>query len=250
MQSKLMTHMIAGYPDRETSLAVARAFIEGGSSFLEIQFPFSDGTADGPFIQEACDKALKAGFSVNMGFKLVSEIAALSDVPVFIMTYANIIFAAGVKDFLSRCKESGASGIIIPDLPPDSDEKLYAEGKALGLHVVPVIAPSITDTRLKEVFNQCGEYIYASLRKGITGQYTEIGEENLEFLKKAAGLGAKVLAGFGISTAEQVATLAPHVHASIIGTAFIKEIKKCIDNGKKDDIYIILYNKIKALLKA
>ena len=105
------------YPDRETSRGVARGLLDGGCAYLEIQFPFSDPTADGPDIQAACTAALAAGFTIAEGFRLVSEIHRDAGVPIFLMSYANLLFTHGMEKFLRKCRESGAAGVIFPIFP-------------------------------------------------------------------------------------------------------------------------------------
>lgn len=219
-----MAHMVAFYPDRESSVEVARALFEVGCSYLEVQFPFSDPTADGAYIQKACTMALEKGFKVHLGFSLISRIRKFSDTPIFIMGYANTVFFHGVEKFLKKCISSGVQGLIIPDLPPGYDEGIFTLGEKAGLKIIPVIAPSIKSERLDEVMSRGPEYVYAVLRKGITGAYTEIGESNISFLKKVGAYGVKILAGFGISDKKQIRSLSSYVHASVVGTAFIKEI--------------------------
>jgi tryptophan synthase alpha subunit len=94
--ARIMAHLVAGYPDRAGALAAALGLAEGGASLLEVQFPFSDPTADGPLIQEACDAALTGGFRVAAGFELVRRIRAETGLPVFIMSYAGLVVARGV----------------------------------------------------------------------------------------------------------------------------------------------------------
>ena len=236
MQAKIMSHMVSFYPDRESSIDVAKALIEGGSSYLEVQFPFSDPAADGKYIQEACSKALQEGFKVALGFELVKKLRSISDIPIFVMGYANTVFFHGVNNFIEECVKAGVHGLIIPDLPPDYDENLFSLGNKAGVHVVPVIAPTVLDTRLEMILSVKPVFVYAVLRKGITGDYTAIGEDNLGFLKKIGRYGVKILAGFGISTREQVEALSPYVHASIIGTAFIKAIKENLSKSPYESV--------------
>jgi len=244
MPNRIMAHMVAFYPDGESSIKVAGALIDGGCSYLEIQFPFSDPTADGTYIQKACSRALQEGFKVNLGFRLISKIRKLTDIPIFIMGYANTVCFHGVKKFLDECACSGAQGVIIPDLPFDYDEGIFSMGEKAGLNVIPVIAPSIQDERLRMILSRGPEYVYAVLRKGITGSYTTIGDENIRFLKKVGAYRVKILSGFGISTKKQVNVLSAYVHASVVGTAFIKEI---MQNSVKSP-YKIIIEKMHALL--
>jgi tryptophan synthase alpha chain len=232
MTYRIMAHLVAFYPNREASIEVARALVAGGCSYLELQFPFSDPLADGPVIQQACGRALEAGFRTEEGFRLLGQIREIAEVPIFLMSYVNLVFSCGMGEFLRRAKDAGASGLIVPDLPMDSDEGLYDLGHALGLSVVPVVPPGIRSDRIKLVDEKRPDFLYVALRKGITGRSTEIGEENLTFLETVRRPGRKLLAGFGLSRREQVARLAPHVHAAVVGSAFIREISRGEDLGK------------------
>jgi len=224
--------MVAFYPDREGSLQTARALADGGARYLEVQFPFSDPTADGPLIQEACRRALRQGFKARLGFELVGEIVKACRLPVFVMAYANAAYFNGVGRFVEAAAESGAVGVIVPDLPPDFDEGLFEEAGRAGVQAVPVVAPSTPDERLKAALPSGGGFVYAALRAGITGAYTEIGEDNIAFLKRAARRGGKILAGFGISDAKQVDALAPYVHACVVGSAFVRVVSETISRER------------------
>jgi tryptophan synthase alpha chain len=224
MPERIMAHLVAGYPDLEGSLAAALGLAEGGASYLEVQFPFSDPTADGPLIQQACDAALARGFRVEEGLALLRRIRETTGKPVFLMSYAGLVVARGVPAFLQRAREAGAAGLIVPDLPVDADEGLYACGRALGLAVVPVAAPGARPRRLELMARTGAEYLYAALRRGITGEPTAIGEENLAFLDRVAGLGMRVLAGFGVRRRDQVLALAPRVHAVVVGSLFVEAV--------------------------
>jgi tryptophan synthase alpha chain len=225
-----MAHLVAFYPDRAGSLQAARGLADGGCSWLEVQFPFSDPTADGPDIQAACARALESGFTVETGFQLLAEICTAVEVPVFVMSYANLLFTRGVGRFLEDCRTAGAHGVIVPDLPPDYDEGLYDRARALGLAAVPVLSPSISAARLSRAAALDTEFIYATLRAGTTGSRTNVDEATLGFLRSLATLRgarpAKIVGGFGIASREQVRALEPHVHGVIVGSALVREIAK------------------------
>jgi tryptophan synthase alpha chain len=227
---RIMAHMVAFNPDREGCLAVARGLLEGGCAYLEIQFPFSDPTADGPDIQAACVKALEAGFTVDEGFRLVSQVGSFATVPVFVMSYANLVFTRGVKKFVAECKASGAAGIIVPDLPVDYDEGLLAAADAAGLANVPVVSPSTNDARLARIMARGPTFLYATLRLGTTGSIDGADVQGLAFLDRARSLpgaeGIKILGGFGVSTFDHVRKVQPLVHAVVVGSALVREIAK------------------------
>ncbi len=221
---RLMAHIVAGCPDIAGSASAALALAEEGAAYLEVQFPFSDPSADGPVIQTACVRSLEGGFTVAQGFSLVKELSAAAKAPVFIMSYASPVVARGVDAFCAAAKDAGAYGLIIPDLVPEEDEGLYAAGAARGLSVVPLVAPGMRKERFDRIVSMKTEFIYAALRRGITGSQTEIGAENIEMLERAKSGGAKVMGGFGVRGREQVAALSRHVHAAIVGTAFTEAV--------------------------
>lgn len=235
---RIMAHLVAGHPDPASSLAVARALADGGSAYLEVQFPFSDPSADGPDIQAACASALAAGFSVSAGFELVAQITRLSSSPVFLMSYANLVFTRGVARFLAECRECGVEGVIVPDLPFDCDEGLFEIGRAEGLAVVPVVSPGMPGERLQRLLSLDLPFLYATLRKGITGAFTQLSADNLSFLgtlaasagsRENADGGPRLFAGFGVSSREQVEALSPFVDAVVVGSAFVREIRTGVD---------------------
>ena len=236
-----MTHMVAFYPDKEKSFQVARALIDGGASYLEMQFPFSDPAADGPVIQAACGRALEAGFSLAEGFDLAERIIAYSKVPVFIMTYANPVIAMGMEAFISRAREAGVAGLIVPDLVPGADEGLYAAGRAAGIPVVPVLVPTISGERFDEIAALKEQYLYVALRSGITGKETRITPEVITFLDACARTGMLSFGGFGIRSIEQIAELQPHVHAPVVGSALVEVITQHTSDNA-DSIYTAVRN--------
>ncbi len=226
---KLMAHMIAGYPDYAESLAIARALVRGGADYLEIQFPFSDPSADGPVIERASHVALANGFRSADGFRLISTITKETKVPVFIMTYASLVFTGGVENFVRTAAEAGVSGLVIPDLPPDYDEGLYKAGKEAGVVVTPVLSPAMTKERLAFI-NQCKpEYVYTALRVGVTGKATDLDAATLAYLDEVSAIGAKIIAGFGVRSREQMRMLSGRAYASAVGSYFIEEMKKSSD---------------------
>ena len=232
IEPRIMAHLVASFPNWEASLEVGKGLVDGGAAFLEVQFPFSDPTADGPHIQVACDRALAAGFTVERGFELVQALRAYTGMPIAVMSYANPIFQNGVVNFVHRCRDAGADAIIAPDLPPDYDEGLYAAGVAARVEVIPVVVPSTVPERLRMILQRAQtdraqtDWVYAALRKGITGSYTEIGADNLVFLQAIRELGGSPLAGFGIRERSQVDALAPHVAYVVVGTWFVQLIRE------------------------
>lgn len=231
---KLMAHLVAGFPTIEDSLTIAEALAAGGADYLEVQFPFSDPSADGKPIQAACSAALDAGMRVAEGFNLVEKIRRRVHIPVFIMSYASPVYTMGVERFVERAVEAGAAGLIVPDLMPGSDEGLYESGRRHSLNVVPVITPSVSDERLESIAAEKPEYMYCALRSGITGDATQLDEENIGFLRRLRDIGRVVMAGFGIQSREQVTALASHADVAIAGSVFVREIQRLLRESPEE----------------
>ncbi len=235
--NKIMTHLVAGYPDIDTSFEIAKILVRSGVSALEIQFPFSDPTADGPAIEKACSIALEKGFKVDDGFSLVSKITSFSDIPVFIMTYGSIVFARGIEKFVKDSASSGAEGVIVPDMLFDYDEGLGRICRSHNIECVPVIVPSMKNERIKKVAELGSGYIYAALRSGTTGVKTVIDHSCISFLENLKNSGSKVMAGFGLRSKDQISQLEGLADYYIVGSAIVGMIDTIADEkGSYDKI--------------
>ena len=136
---KLMSHLVAGYPTDELALTAARALVEGGADILEIQLPFSDPSADGPAIQEACTKVLSRRYRTQDGLDFIAELhSEFPQIPIYIMSYASLVYTPGIASFCKRAAQAGVKGMIIPDLPFDHDEGLTAACRENGMINIPV----------------------------------------------------------------------------------------------------------------
>ena len=230
---RLMAHLVAGYPTDAIAFAAAKGLVEGGVAYLEIQLPFSDPSADGKAIQSACAQTLARNYKLSDGFGFVTRLhAAYPSVPLFIMTYGNLAYRIGIGEFVRRAYEAGSSGLIIPDLPFDTDEGLAQSCLRYGLASVPVAAPSMTDTRIAQLNDIHPQFIYAALRSGITGRSTDIDQSTLDFLGRL-GSSSKIFGGFGIRDGTQAQALAPHVHAVVVGSVFVELISTYAAAGEE-----------------
>lgn len=242
--AKIMAHVIPYYPDREQSMNAVRALVDAGVSYLEVQFPFSDPTADGPAIQAACSDALDAGFTVADGFAFLDELREFTDIPVFLMSYASLIYRPGVRAFVERARDHGVAGLIVPDLPPDYDEGLYEACRDAGIACVPVLVATSAAPRVELALSKKPEYTYVALRTGTTGSRTELGALNMGFLETLEASGTRIFAGFGIQDAQQVEALAPHCEAAVVGSAFVRTIAE----ASGSDVYGAVYARVTSLL--
>lgn len=220
-----MSHLVAGYPTDQLALTAARSLIKGGADILEIQLPFSDPSADGPAIQEACTKVLERGYRTAEGLKFIETLhKEFPDVPIYLMSYGSLIYTPGIRNFCKKASEAGVKGMIIPDLPFDFDEGLTAACKEFGMENIPVAAPTMSKERLEKLANAGFKYIYAALRAGITGTNTTIDQSTLNFISNVSKGGSKVYGGFGISNGEQSESLASSVEAVVAGSVFVRLI--------------------------
>lgn len=240
---RLMAHLVAGYPNDEIAFNAAKALIDGGARILEIQLPFSDPSADGKAIQDACANVLERGYKMYDAFNFIQKINQhYPKIPIFVMTYASLVVTPGIEDFVKKAKNAGVGGLIIPDLPFDNDEGLRDICNKNNIINIPVAAPSMRNDRIQKLLNAKFSYIYTALRSGITGQETTINDETLKFISDIKSNGAKILGGFGISTGEQAKILAPNVYAIVAGSVFVKIIAK-YKLTSENNIYAELKNK-------
>ncbi len=227
----LMAHLVAGYPTDEIAYAAASGLVEGGCSYIEVQLPFSDPSADGPAIQNACAQVLSRGYTVSEGFAFIAQLRQqFPQIPVYIMTYGNLAYRRGITQFAKDAAEIGVAGLIIPDLPFDHDENLRQACKKYEIAPVPVAAPSMSAKRIALLDRQNYPYVYASLRAGITGSETEIDNRTVLFLDSIRG-SSRLFGGFGIRSATQVRLLAPYVHAVVAGSVFVDLIGAYAHDG-------------------
>jgi tryptophan synthase alpha chain len=231
----LMTHMVLGYPELAESYRIVERLARGGSDIIEVQIPFSDPTADGPVITAACQEALDGGIRVADAFRFLEEVGSSYDIPFLVMSYFNIVFAyrdrdrsdgeGGVRGFARRAAAAGASGLIVPDIPPEQKQEGYPEAcRDAGIHPVYVVSPNIPESRLRTVAEAASGLIYATSRTGTTGREMELELERVNrFLAMARRVSGLPLAlGFSISRREQVEALRGHAEVAVVGTHLIR----------------------------
>lgn len=220
---KIMTHVVAGYPDMAASKEIIMAMDESGADLIEIQIPFSDPLADGPTIMRANQASLENGTTAEDCFRAVGELHGLTRAPLLFMTYCNIPFTLGMESFVRESANCGVSGLIIPDLPFDEATEGYHEtARSYGLHPIPVVSPDVSMTRLIDICARSTGFIYTTLKVGITGAGTAIDPQGLAYIKRVKQKTVlPIAAGFGISSPLQVKQLAGIADAAVIGSHMI-----------------------------
>ena len=221
-KSGLMTHVVAGYPDMETSRELIYAMAESGVGMIEIQIPFSDPLADGPTIMKANQVALNKGVSINECFELVASVRGHVDIPLLFMSYANIPFRYGLKQFIQDSSQVGIDGLIIPDIPFDEQLDYIGIADSYGVYPIQVVSPDIEFQRLQQIVKIAKGFIYTTLKVGVTGAGKKIPKEGIMFVNRLKEMsGVPVMAGFGISSKEHVCQVLQVADGAVIGSHII-----------------------------
>jgi tryptophan synthase alpha chain len=220
-RAALMPYMMAGYPDRETSLAVAGAYAES-ADLVELGVPFSDPLADGPTIHAAATAALEAGASLEMALEVCEAIAEL--VPVVLMVYANMVLAhGGAAEFANRARAVGAAGAIVPDLPLEEAEAVREAFGGPGLALVPLVAPTTPPDRSARICAVAQGFVYVVSSLGTTGERQALPADLAELTKATRDEGeVPVAVGFGIGTPQQAAEVGRVADGVIIGSRLVR----------------------------
>jgi tryptophan synthase alpha chain len=216
----LMPYLMLGDGD---AVALAAALAAAGADVLELGVPFSDPLADGPVIQAAGQRALRAGFRVADAFRLATEIRARTDAALALMTYVNPVLQAGPETFVARAAEAGVDALVVPDLPAEEADGLAGACGAAGLDLVRFVAPTSPDDRIRAIVEGASGFVYCVSVTGVTGARESLSE-------RAAGLLARVrrftrlplCLGFGISGPETAAEAARLADGVIVGSAVVR----------------------------
>ncbi len=229
-----------GDPDLETTAKVVRAAVENGADLIELGIPFSDPTAEGPVIQGANIRALAGGVTTDKVFDMVAELRRDVSIPLVFMTYANVVFSYGSERFMSKCKETGIDGIIIPDLPFEEKEEFSDVAAKYDIAIISLIAPTSAD-RVSMIAKEAEGFIYIVSSLGVTGVRSEIKTDIKDIVKAIRdNTDVPCAVGFGISKPEQAKMMAEISDGAIVGSAIIKIIEQY---GKEAAPYVGEYIK-------
>lgn len=218
----LMPYLMGGYPTLEESARIGEAYVQAGADIVELGMPYSDPLADGPVIHEAGARALAAGANVAGVLEVARALAP--SVPVVLMCYANMVFAPGVDAFVERLARTGASGLIVPDLPLEETPEVLAACDAQGIALVPLVAPTTPPERLEAIGARARGFLYTVSVVGTTGERAALAERFAEIVAHAkAATSAPVALGFGISTPGHVRqAAAAGADGVIVGTRLVR----------------------------
>ncbi len=217
-----MPYMMAGYPSREASIAVARAYVDSGADLIELGVPFSDPLADGPTIHAAATKALEAGATLSTALEVCRSVS--DRVPVVLMAYSNMVLAhGGASEFARLAVAAGAAGAIVPDLPLGEAEEVREQFGAAGLALVPLVAPTTPPDRRARICEVAQGFVYVVSTVGTTGERAQVPAALAELVAATkADAEVPVAVGFGIGTPEQAAEVGRIADGVIIGSRLVR----------------------------
>ncbi len=230
----LVTFVMSGDPDYATGAAILAALPAAGADVIELGMPFSDPMADGPGIQLAGQRALKAGQTLGKTLAMVAEFRAVdAATPIVLMGYYNPIYSHGVDAFVAEAVKAGVDGLIVVDLPPEEDAELCLPALKAGLNFVRLTTPTTDDRRLPAVLQNTSGFVYYVSMTGITGaaikSHAAVGEA-VRRIKAHTRL--PVAVGFGIKTGEDVAIIGRDADGVVVGTALCNAIGASLVEGK------------------
>jgi tryptophan synthase alpha chain len=234
-RAAFITFVVAGDPDPMTSLEIIKALPKAGSDIIEIGMPFTDPMADGPAIQAAGLRALKAGMSLRKTLAMVREFRrGDGTTPLVLMGYYNPIYIYGVDKFLADAKAAGVDGLIVVDLPPEEDSELCLPAMQAGLNFIRLATPTTDDKRLPAVLANTSGFVYYVSITGITGSASADSAavaQAVARIKRHTKL--PVCVGFGIRTPDAARAIAGKADGAVVGTALVDALRASLDaNGK------------------
>jgi len=234
-RAALVTFTMAGDPDYDTSLAIAKALPMAGADIIELGMPFTDPMADGPAIQAAGLRALKSDQRMTRTLQLVREFREEdNETPIVLMGYYNPIYIYGNERFLADAKAAGVDGLIVVDLPPEEDDELCLPALKIGLNFIRLATHTTDDRRLPKVLTNTSGFVYYVSITGITGAAapdTARVTAAVARIKRHTKL--PVAVGFGVKTADHARAIAEGADAVVVGSALVEALRQSLDaNGK------------------
>lgn len=248
----LITYVTAGDPDLKTTEKIVIALEKAGADIVELGIPYSDPLADGPVIQRASVRAIKAGTKLSSIFDLVKTLRQKTQIPLVFLIYYNQMLQYGLVEFVNQCEQVGVDGIIIPDLPLEERQELNSiiTKTDAQIDLIPLVAPT-SSKRVAAIVQQASGFVYCISSTGVTGRRNHFDAALSSFVgnvKTATNLPTAI--GFGISNTAGINQLKDYADGLIIGSAIVRQIEEAINRGHKDSISQAVYDFVKPLRQA
>jgi tryptophan synthase alpha chain len=225
-EKALIPYVMLGDPDVATTEQWAKAAATAGADLLEIGIPFSDPLADGPVLQRAAERALANKVGLADALALVRRLRATVRIPLLFMTYYNLVFQYGDERLAQDAAAAGVDGLIVPDLPPEEAGPLDAAARAVGLHLIYLIAPTTPPGRIALIAKRARGFLYYVSLTGITGaRLPELHEVEQGVARIKGKTDVPVAVGFGVSTPEEAGRIARVADGVIVASALIKRLQ-------------------------
>lgn len=231
-RAALIPFFVIGDPDEKTSFELIKTAIEAGTDVLELGIPFSDPVADGPTIQKADIRAMKAGMTPQKALAFIKRVTDYRPIPIGLLVYYNLVHQYGVEAFFADFKQAGGTSVLVADLSIDDADEIAPAAEAAGLETVFMVTPNTTDERIKKIAEYTTGFIYTVSLLGTTGQRSGLSDLVKPLIGRLRALTEKpICVGFGISTAEHAKNIAQAgADGVIIGSRIIKLIEDNLDN--------------------
>jgi tryptophan synthase alpha chain len=244
-RAAFIPYIMLGYPDAETSVALAHAIVQAGADVLELGVPFSDPLADGATIQHASQRSLEQGITLEQCFGLAQAIAELVDVPLIFMGYYNPFLHMGLTNACERASASGIGGLIIPDVPVEEAGELIVAGRPYGIAPIFLVTPTSSDERIALVARTASEaesgFLYCVSLSGVTGARATLATDlpaRLTRIRQDAG-DMPLAVGFGVSTPTQAAGVAQLADGVIVASALINTFDAAPDGQGIEEVAML-----------
>jgi tryptophan synthase alpha chain len=219
----VMAHVVCGYPSFEANMQELEIMAEAGVDLVELQFPFSEPSADGPLFVHANEQSLKAGTTVEDCFEFMKQASERFPFQLLMMGYYNTVFKMGEETFVKRLKAAGGVGYILPDLPVEESANLHRMSEDAGIEPIILMTPTSSDKRLAQLGAVSRGLVYVVARKGVTGSKTNMGDDVLALIDRCRQhTNVPIGVGFGISGKQDMDFLRGSADMAIVGTAALK----------------------------
>ena len=230
----LIPYLVAGDPNKETTIELMHALVSNGADIIELGIPFSDPSSDGEVIQSGIERSLRKGTSLNDTLDIVSKFRARNEVtPIVLMGYLNPVEIMGVDNFVRRAQKEGVDGVLMVDMPPAEAGVLNAKLKEVNIDSIFLVAPTTTQERVKSILNMTSGYVYYVSLKGVTGaSITDVDEVERNVCSLRSSTDLPIVVGFGIKDGKSAKEMARVSDGVIVGSALVNKIASLTSHEK------------------